>query len=187
MTSPISTDSRLRSDAEFAAGITCILSDVDGVLTSGSITYLTDVDGTCRELKSFHVRDGLGIKRWMQSGFQFGIITARSSALVTHRATELGIKHVSQGVSDKWSVAQSMMKAMSVRAEQVCYIGDDLPDLAVMRRVGLAAAPADAATDAREAAHWTLHSQGGQGAVRELIERLLRGSGRWHEHVTKEE
>ncbi|TWT74009.1 KdsC family phosphatase [Allorhodopirellula solitaria] len=187
MTSPLTPSQRLHSDAEFAAGITCILSDVDGVMTDGRITYLTAEDAPCRELKSFHVRDGLGIKLWMRSEFHFGIITARSSELVAHRAAELGIAHVCQGASDKWVAAQSMMDAMGVRPEQVCYIGDDLPDIKVMRRVGLAAAPDDAATDARESAHWTLRARGGEGALRELIERLLRGGDRWREHLAKEE
>lgn len=187
MSTSIPISQRLRSDAEIAAEITCILSDVDGVMTDGRITYLADERGTCREVKSFHVRDGLGIKLWMRSGFQFGIITARSSPVVAHRAAELGIEHISQGSNDKWQAATVMMTAMGVRPQQVCYIGDDLPDMTVMKRVGLAAAPDDAATDVRESAHWTLRSRGGEGALRELIERLLRGGDRWREHSAKEE
>ncbi|TWU16764.1 KdsC family phosphatase [Allorhodopirellula heiligendammensis] len=187
MTSVIPTSHRLRSDAEIAAEITCILSDVDGVMTDGRITYLTDEQGTCRESKSFHARDGLGIKLWMRSGFHFGIITARSSEMVAHRAAELGIEHVGQGANDKWVAAATMLQTMGVEPQNVCYIGDDLPDMKVMQRVGLAAAPDDAVTDVREAAHWTLRARGGEGAVRELIERLLRGGDRWREHLTKEE
>lgn len=181
------TPHRLRSDAEIAAEITCILSDVDGVMTDGRITYLADEQGTRCEVKSFHARDGLGIKLWMRSGFHFGIITARSSPVVAHRAAELGIEHIDQGVRDKWLAATAMIAAMGVLPQQVCYIGDDLPDMTVMRRVGLAAAPDDAVTDVREAAHWTLRARGGEGALRELIERLLRGGDRWREHLAKEE
>ena len=169
----------LKPDAEIAESITCILSDVDGVMTDGRIVY----DNQCVETKRFHVRDGLAIKAWMKSGFGFGILTARSSEIVTHRAAELGIKHVQQGYEDKLPAAMSMMSVLGVKPEQVCYIGDDLPDIPVMRRVGLAVAPADAAFDAQEAAGWILRSKGGEGALRELIERLLRSKHRWEEHL----
>lgn len=182
MTSSESNDSglnRLRSDLEFAGLIRCILSDVDGVLTDGRIQYSADAGRVSHELKSFHARDGLGIKFWMRSGFAFGIITARQSKLVAHRANELGIEHVVQGATNKWAAATEMMTAIGVTAEQVCYIGDDVPDLCVMQRVGLAVAPDDAATDAREAAHWITRSHGGEGVVREVVERLLRAGKHW--------
>lgn len=169
----------LKPDAEIAEPITCILSDVDGVMTDGRIVY----DNQCVETKRFHVRDGVAIKAWMKSGFDFGILTARSSEIVTHRAAELGIKHVQQGYEDKLPAAMSMMSVLGVKPEQVCYIGDDLPDIPVMRRVGLAVAPADAAFDAQEAAGWIMRSKGGEGALRELIERLLRSKHRWEEHL----
>ncbi|TWU03714.1 3-deoxy-D-manno-octulosonate 8-phosphate phosphatase KdsC [Neorhodopirellula pilleata] len=179
------TADRLRSDLDWASQIRCILTDVDGVLTDGRIQYAADAGRVCHELKSFHVRDGLGIKLWMMGGFHFGIITARQSKLVAHRAKELGIQHLVQAAGNKWMAAQTMMKAMGVSAEQVAYIGDDLPDLCVMRKVGLAIAPDDAATDAREAAHWTTSSLGGQGVVREVIERLMRGGQTWHQRVAE--
>ena len=169
----------LKPDAEIAEPITCILSDVDGVMTDGRIVY----DNQCVETKRFHVRDGVAIKAWMKSGFDFGILTARSSEIVTHRAAELGIKHVQQGYEDKLPAAMSMMSVLGVKPEQVCYIGDDLPDIPVIRRVGLAVAPADAAFDAQEAAGWIMRSKGGEGALRELIERLLRSKHRWEEHL----
>lgn len=169
----------LLSDSEVAAPITCILSDVDGVMTDGRIIY----DSEGNETKRFHVRDGLGIKLWMNSGFHFGILTARSSVMVERRAAELGIQDVQQGYEDKWPAAQKMLQKVGVSPEQVCYIGDDLPDVPVMQNVALAVAPADAATDARNAAHWILRSNGGEGALRELIERLLRSTQRWEEHL----
>lgn len=171
----------LATDAEFAAPITSILSDVDGVMTDGRIIF----DSTGVETKRFHVRDGLGIKLWMRSGFQFGIITARNSPIVRHRAAELGIEHVQQGFEDKFPAAMQMMQRMGCRPEQVCYIGDDLPDIPVMRHVGLAVAPADAAGDTRAAAQWVLRHGGGEGAVRELTERLLRAKLRWEEHLQR--
>ncbi len=166
-------------DTETAAPITCILSDVDGVMTDGRIIY----DGKGIETKRFHVRDGLGIKLWMKSGFSFGILTARTSTIVPQRALEFGIEHVLQGYEDKWPAAEKMISKLGCEPNQVCYIGDDLPDLAVMRNVGLAVAPADAATDARNAAKWVLQSAGGDGAIRELTERLLRAKQRWEEHL----
>ena len=170
---------RLESDFQVAQPITCILSDVDGVLTDGRIVY----DSAGVETKRFHVRDGLAIKLWMKSGFQFGILTARESSIVSRRATELGIQHLAQGQQQKLPAAETMIASMGCHGSQVCYIGDDLPDIPVMRHVGLAVAPADAASDAQDAAHWILRSAGGDSAMRELIERLLRAKQRWEEHL----
>lgn len=161
------------------ASIRAIISDVDGVMTDGRITY----DSAGNETKQFHARDGLAIKLWMKSGFRFGILTARNSPIVQRRADELGIECVMQGFEQKWSAAEGAMADWKVTPEQVCYIGDDLPDLAVMRRIGLSVAPADAAADVREVADWTLESLGGQGAIRELVERMMRDQGHWREHV----
>jgi 3-deoxy-D-manno-octulosonate 8-phosphate phosphatase (KDO 8-P phosphatase) len=169
----------LLSDSEIAAPITCILSDVDGVMTDGRIIY----DEAGVETKRFHVRDGLGIKLWIRSGFHFGILTSRTSKAVLQRAAELGIPHVTQGCADKRPAAETMLRELGCAPGQVCYIGDDLPDISVMNYVGLAVVPADAAADACEAAHWILRSKGGEGAVRELIERLLHGKQRWEEHL----
>ncbi|QDT04923.1 3-deoxy-D-manno-octulosonate 8-phosphate phosphatase KdsC [Rubripirellula lacrimiformis] len=174
-------NSNQRSDADHAANIRCILSDVDGVMTDGRIIY----DAAGLETKRFHVRDGLGIKLWMQSGFAFGILTARTSPMVDRRAKELGITAVKQGYEDKWPAAIEMMASLGCTADQVCYIGDDLPDVPVMQQVGLSVAPADAARDVRETADWNLQGLGGEGVLRELIERLLRAGGRWEEHVRR--
>jgi len=167
------------SDVSLSDPIDCILSDVDGVLTDGRITY----DDKLNETKSFHVRDGLGIKLWMRSGFRFGILTARRGEIVAHRAKELGVDLVRQGYEDKWPAAEKMLDEMGVRPETTCYVGDDLPDVAVMKRVALAVAPADAAHDVIEVADWVLDRAGGQGAMRELIERMLRAKQRWEDHV----
>jgi 3-deoxy-D-manno-octulosonate 8-phosphate phosphatase (KDO 8-P phosphatase) len=164
-------------DRDVAQEITCIITDVDGVMTDGRIIY----DSAGQETKQFHVRDGLGIKHWMKAGFAFGILTSRTSKIVAQRAQELGIVHVQQGASSKLPIAESMFASINCQPNQVCYIGDDLPDLPVMHRVGLAASPADAATDVKDAADWILDTRGGDGVLRELIERLLRSKQRWEE------
>src|SRR5262245_35004609 len=125
-----------------------ILSDVDGVLTDGGIWY----DNQGVELKGFHIRDGLGIKLWQRSGFRFGVLTARTSHIVKLRAGELGIDIVRQGFEDKLPVAQEIARTCGLSPEQVCYIGDDLTDLPVIRYCGLGAAVADAVAEVRAAA-----------------------------------
>lgn len=176
MANPNEPTASIQPDETIARGIRCILSDVDGVMTDGRIIY--DSAGT--ETKQFHVRDGLGIKLWLQAGFPFGIITARNSPMVQRRADELGISHVSQGSGDKLARAQEILPQLNCDLSSVCYIGDDLPDIGLMRQVGLSVAPADAAMDARNTADWVLSSNGGQGAVRETIERLLRAKCLWN-------
>ena len=167
------------NDTQIANPIRCILSDVDGVMTDGRIIY----DSQGNETKRFHARDGLGIKLWMKSGFKFGILTARNSPVVTRRGEELGVDSIQQGFGDKLPAAMETWQSWGISPEEVCYIGDDLPDLPVMRKIGLAVAPADAVLDIRSTAQWVLRSRGGEGAVRELIERLLRATNRWEEHI----
>lgn len=169
----------LPQDQVLATPIRVILSDVDGVLTDGRITY----DNSGVETKSFHVRDGLAIKLWQRAGYHFAIITSRTSDVVRHRAAELGIKTVRQGVSDKWVAASEILRGLQATPEETCYIGDDLPDLPVMRRVALSVAVGDAAEDVRQLARWTTRLPGGQGAVRELIERLLKAKAQWEDFV----
>jgi len=159
--------------------IQCILSDVDGVLTDGGILF--NNEGI--ETKSFHIRDGLGIKLWQRAGYQFGILTARTSHIVKVRSAELGIKVVRQGFEEKLPVAQQIMAELKVEPAQVCYIGDDLTDLPVMRNVGWSVAVADAVSEIREHADQVTQAPGGRGAVRELIEHLLRAKGRWEDLI----
>lgn len=158
-----------------------ILSDVDGVLTDGGIMF----NNQGIESKKFHVRDGLGIHLWQRAGHRFGILTARSSHIVRVRAAELGVEIVRQGFHDKLPTAQDVIREAGLTPEQVCYIGDDLTDLAVMRHVGLAVAVADAVPEVREAAAYTTRLSGGQGAVRETIEWLLKGKEQWEEIVRR--
>src|SRR5439155_6656117 len=143
-----------------------ILSDVDGVLTEGTIWY----DNQGVELKAFHIRDGLGIRLWQRAGFRFGILTARSSHIVKLRASELSIDIVRQGFEDKLPTAQEIIRDCRLVPDQACYIGDDLTDVPVMRNVGLGVAVADAPAEVRKAASHVTQLPGGRGAVRELIE-----------------
>jgi len=159
--------------------IECILSDVDGVLTDGGIVF----DNQGIEAKSFHVRDGLGIKLWQLAGYTFGILTARTSHIVKVRSAELGIDIVRQGFEDKLSIAQQVIAELNLQPEQVCYIGDDLTDLPVMRHVGWAVGVADAVDEIREHANLVTQAPGGRGAVRELVEYLLKEKGRWEELI----
>lgn len=168
MTSNVNADIRAR-----AARIRLAVFDVDGVLTDGRLWYSDDG----RELKSFHVRDGLGLKRLMKHGIEVAIITARMSTMVTRRAAELGIAHVYQDQQDKLDCLKTLLHALELPPDAVAYAGDDLPDLAAMQHVGLAATVADAHHWVRERAHWQSTNPGGQGAVRELCDMILSVQG----------
>ncbi len=159
--------------------IRLIISDVDGVLTDGSITYGSDG----AEVKSFHVRDGLGIKLWQRMGFEFAILTARKSAIVQRRGEELGIDIIKQGFADKLPAAMEIWQETGITPEQTCYIGDDFPDMAVMKRVAFPATVADAAPEVVGIAKWCTQSSGGKGAVRELVRHLLIQKGLWSQCV----
>jgi 3-deoxy-D-manno-octulosonate 8-phosphate phosphatase (KDO 8-P phosphatase) len=157
-----------------ASAIKLIVSDVDGVWTDGKIIYLGE-----REVKEFHVRDGLAVKLAQKAGLIVALITSRRSVSLERRARELGIVELRQGASSKLEELESLAAKLGVTLDQVLYAGDDLPDLAPMLRVAISAAPSDAAAEVREAALWKLESGGGCGAFRELVERLLRERGQW--------
>jgi YrbI family 3-deoxy-D-manno-octulosonate 8-phosphate phosphatase len=166
---------------DLCRNIELILSDVDGVLTDGGIWY----DNQGVEVKGFHIRDGLGIKLWQRAGFRFGMLTARSSHIVKLRAQELGIEIVRQGFENKLPVARDILRELNLSPQQVCYIGDDLTDLPVIRHVGLGIAVADAAAEVREAAAYVTEAAGGRGAVRELVELVLKAKSRWDEAIQR--
>ena len=154
--------------------IRLLVLDVDGVLTEGQIVY-----GDGQELKHFHVRDGSGLKQWSECGRLSALITGRNSPSVLTRARETGIAFVFQGISDKLAVYGSLLEQTGLNTDQVCYVGDDLPDVKVLRQCGLAVAVADACVEAREAAHHVTLRPGGRGAVREVIELILRCQDCW--------
>ncbi|QOJ01511.1 MAG: HAD hydrolase family protein [Phycisphaeraceae bacterium] len=156
-----------------ARAIRLLVLDVDGVLTDGSIWV--GQDGY--ELKRFHVRDGLGIKMWIKLGFHVAVISGRSSAAVQHRMDELGVAMVYQGVHDKVLCLSEILDRTGLSLEQTAYIGDDWPDHAAMRRVGMAVAVADAEEPVRKAASFVTTRRGGEGAVREAIDFLLKHKG----------
>jgi len=157
--------------------IELILSDVDGVMTDGGITY----DNQGIETKTFHVRDGMGIKLWQKTGHRFGVITARSSHIVKLRMDELGVEFIRQGTEQKLATAQQIIAELKLEPQNVCYIGDDLTDVGLMKSVGMSASVADAADDVKKVAHYVTKSTGGKGAIRELIEMILKSQNRWSE------
>ncbi len=155
--------------------IRLFVMDVDGTLTDGSITYAED--GT--EWKSFHARDGAGIKFLALAGIEPAIVTGRTSPAVTRRAAELGIREVVQGASDKAAIVRRLRERLGVPAAAVAFAGDDLSDLPAMREAAFSAAPCDAAPEVLEAATFVSTLGGGKGAVRQAIEALLKREGRW--------
>jgi 3-deoxy-D-manno-octulosonate 8-phosphate phosphatase (KDO 8-P phosphatase) len=156
--------------------IDTLLLDVDGVLTGGEIVY----GDSGLELKAFHVRDGAALKLWTTLGRRAGVITGRTSPVVRVRAAELGLDPVVQGADDKFAVFRRLLaEDPSLTPETICYVGDDLPDLPVMRNCAFAAAPADACAEARQDAHYVTRACGGRGAVREVVELILRSQGAW--------
>ncbi len=157
-----------------------ILSDVDGVLTDGGIGY----NDQGSEYKQFHVRDGLGIKLWRLAGGQFGLLTARNSPVVERRAKELGVDVLIQGHESKLAQAKAIWKTLGLDSGQVCYIGDDLTDIPVLQSVGWSATVADAPAEVRSVVHQVTTTAGGRGAVRELVESILRAQGRWESTLT---
>lgn len=159
--------------------IRLILSDVDGVLTDGRIVW----DNRGIESKQFHIRDGMGVKLWQKAGYQFGLITLRSSHVVQVRARELGIEILRQAADDKLAALREILQQLNLKPEQACYLGDDLPDLQAVRAVGLGVAVADACEELRQAADYVTSTPGGLGAVRETIEMLLKNQRRWNEVI----
>lgn len=155
--------------------IRLLLTDVDGVLTDGSLSF--SAEGV--ETKTFHVRDGLGVRLWQRAGGKVGIVTGRASAIVERRAAELDIAIVKQAVKEKLPIVQDIAEAEGLSMDEVAYVGDDLPDLPVVRAVGFGAAVADAAPELCEVADYVTQLAGGRGALREVIEKLLKETDRW--------
>ncbi len=164
-----------------ARRVRLMVFDVDGVLTSGHLHFFEDG----REHKSFHVHDGLGLKLLKASGVEVAILTARSSPIVASRMAELGIDHVYQGQEDKLIRYERLIAALKLDPADTGYMGDDLPDLAVMRRVGLAIAPADANQTVAATAHWCTQRNGGHGAAREACELILTAQDKLHALLAK--
>ena len=167
-----------------ASRIKLILMDCDGVLTDGRL-WLTE-DGN--EQKSFNTHDGLGLTLLHRAGLRSGIISGRKSSAVSRRAQQLGIEFVRQGDPEKIAAFEEILKQAEVEESEVAFIGDDLTDIPLMQRVELAVAVADAVMETRSVAHYVTRAPGGRGAVREVIELVLKSQGRWNdllEHYLK--
>ena len=161
--------------------IQLLLLDVDGVLTAGEIIY-TD---SGEQLKIFNVKDGLGIRLLADAGIRVGIVTGRGGQALRHRCDNLGINLIFEGTRDKTLVLPEVEKATGVTADRTAFMGDDLPDLPIMKRVGLAIAVADAHPQVRNAAHIVTQALGGKGAVREASEMILKAQKRWDKQMEK--
>jgi 3-deoxy-D-manno-octulosonate 8-phosphate phosphatase (KDO 8-P phosphatase) len=157
-----------------AQKIKLILLDVDGVLTDGRLYYGNNGE----ELKAFDIQDGLGIKLLQKGDIEVGIITGRSSKLLTRRTEELGIELVVQGREDKLTALNEILEGRAIDLEEIAFVGDDLPDLAVIRRVGLGITPANGNHIVASQALWQTKKGGGQGAVREVAELILNAQGK---------
>lgn len=159
---------------ERAARVRLAVFDVDGVLTDGRLYYGAGGE----ELKVFHVHDGQGLKRLQAAGVTLAVISGRDSAAVTRRMQDLGIEHVFQGDEQKLPIFERLLKRLGLTAEQSACVGDDLPDLPLLQRAGLAVAVANAQPNIRQAAHYVTVSQGGRGAAREVCDLILAAQGR---------
>jgi len=165
----------MRDILDKAAQIRLVIFDVDGVLTDGSL-YLGD-DG--QESKAFYARDGLGMKMLQDTGVEIGVITGRTSQVVAHRMNSLGIQHVFQGRIEKLPAFEELCALLRLDTSQVAYVGDDVIDLPVLRRVGLAVAVADAHPLVIRHAHWHTPSPGGRGAARDVCELIMQAQNTW--------
>jgi 3-deoxy-D-manno-octulosonate 8-phosphate phosphatase (KDO 8-P phosphatase) len=158
-----------------------VVLDCDGVLTDGTI-YL---DSAGRETKAFSVVDGSGIKYLQRAGIQVAILSGRSAKAVDYRAKELDIAFVYQGYKVKLDGLAKLIKRSGIPAEAICYLGDDLPDIPVMREVGLGIAVADARPEVRRMADWVARTEGGRGVVREVGERILKAQKKWGDIIAR--
>ena len=164
-----------------ARALAWLVLDVDGVLTDGRLHLGTEGE----VLKSFHVRDGLAVKLAQAAGLEVALLSARSSPIVARRAAEIGIEEVLQGHEDKAAAFAELLERRGIAAAAVAYVGDDLQDLPVLRAAGLSAAPADAVAEVRAAVDYVTGARGGEGCVRELVERLLAARGAWSAAVER--
>src|SRR5713226_9653455 len=151
--------------------------DCDGVLTNGRLELLENGD----EQKAFHARDGQGISLLHQAGLKTGIISGRTSSAVERRAQDLKMSYVRQYAKDKTKALEEILAAAGVTADECAYIGDDVADIPVMRRVGFAVAVADAVEETKQAAHYVTELKGGHGVVREVCDLILKAQGKWDE------
>ena len=168
-----------------AKQVRILLMDVDGTLTTGAVSLLSQADGSALEIKTFDAHDGQGLSLAHTAGIRTGVITGRESAAARRRARELDIEFVYEKQPTKIEAYEEILKKTGAAESEVAFLGDDLPDLPVMRRVGLAVAVGDATLEVKLAAHFVTKAIGGKGAARELVELILKSKGIWEEMIEK--
>jgi 3-deoxy-D-manno-octulosonate 8-phosphate phosphatase (KDO 8-P phosphatase) len=166
-----------------AKPIKVFLMDVDGTLTPGYVCLQTFPDGSVCEMKMFNAHDGAGIKLASIMGIRTGVITGRDSPAVTRRAKEASMEFVYQGQPRKTESYEKVLAAAGVTDKEVAYLGDDIPDLPILQRVGLAVAVGNAVVEVKRAAHYITKANGGEGAAREVVELILKAQGRWKQAI----
>ncbi len=171
--------------AKRAKHIKIVLMDVDGTITSGGVTLLSQPDGSALEIKTFDAHDGQGMTLARTAGLRTGVITGRESAALRRRAREMGIEFVYEKQPHKIAALEEILKKAGVTESEVAFLGDDLPDIPIMKRCGLAVAVGDAMPEVKRAAHFVTKAIGGKGAARELIEVILKSKGIWEEMIDK--
>ena len=164
-----------------AGKIQLLLMDVDGVLTNGRLYNVPNPEGKMVETKGFDSQDGIGLQWLSWKGIKTGVISGRQSPATEERARQCKMSYVYQGHIEKIPILQEILADAKIDASQVAYIGDDFTDIVIMRRVGLAIATANARAEVKRAAHYVTIASGGEGAVREVVELLLKAHGRWQE------
>ena len=168
-----------------AAQIKVLLMDVDGTMTDGGVILLSQPDGSALEIKKFDAHDGQGLTLAHTAGIRTGCITGRQSPALLRRANEMKIEFVYMQQPTKIPAYEEILRKAGVPESAVAYVGDDLPDLPVMRRVGLAVAVGDAVPEVKKAAHFTTKSVAGRGAIRDAVELILKSKGIWEEMIEK--
>jgi 3-deoxy-D-manno-octulosonate 8-phosphate phosphatase (KDO 8-P phosphatase) len=168
-----------------ASRIHVLLMDVDGTMTDGSVTLLSQADGTALEIKTFDAHDGQGLTLAQTAGLRTGCITGRESAALLRRAHEMRMEFIYMKQPLKMPAYEEVVKKAGVSDREVAFVGDDLPDIPVMRRAGLAIAVGNAVPEVKEVAHYTTRALAGHGAIREAVELILRSKGIWEEMIDK--
>ncbi len=168
-----------------AAKIQLLLMDVDGTMTDGSVTLLSQTDGSALEIKTFDAHDGQGLTLAQSAGLRTGCITGRESAALLRRAHEMKMEFIYMKQPLKMPAYEEILRKAGVADAAVAYVGDDLPDIPLMRRVGLAIAVGDAVPEVKKAAHYTTKAMAGHGAVREAVEVILKSKGTWEATIDK--
>jgi 3-deoxy-D-manno-octulosonate 8-phosphate phosphatase (KDO 8-P phosphatase) len=168
-----------------AAQIKLLLMDVDGTMTDGGVTLLSQPDGTALEIKTFDAHDGQGLTLAKTAGIRTGCITGRESAALLRRAHEMKMDYIYMKIALKMPAYEEILRKAELPDSAVAFVGDDLPDIPLLRRVGLAVAVGDAVDDVKKVAHYTTRALAGRGAVREAIELILKSKGIWEELIDK--